>query len=52
MSSPFLALLESLARQRGVQGSMIVSERDGIVVDAHVQIGVRTTTVAALAGSI
>ena len=52
MSTPFLGLLEMLARQRGVHGSIIVSERDGIVVDSHVQIGVRTTTVAALAGSI
>jgi predicted regulator of Ras-like GTPase activity (Roadblock/LC7/MglB family) len=52
MTSPFLDLLVSLARQRGVQGGLIVSERDGIVVDAHVQIGVRANVVAALAASI
>ncbi len=52
MSSPFIDLLLGLARHRGVQGGLIVSERDGIVVDAHVQIGVRTSVVAALAASI
>ena len=52
MSSPFVDLLVGLARHRGVQGGLIVSERDGIVVDAHVQIGVRTSVFAALAASI
>jgi predicted regulator of Ras-like GTPase activity (Roadblock/LC7/MglB family) len=52
MTSPFLELLVGLARQRGVQGGLIVSERDGIVVDAHVQIGVRANVIAALAASI
>ena len=52
MSTPFIDLLLGLARHRGVQGGLIVSERDGIVVDAHVQIGVRTSVVAALAASI
>lgn len=52
MTTPFLELLDSFARQRGVQGGLIVSERDGIVVDAHVQLGVRSSVVAALAASI
>jgi predicted regulator of Ras-like GTPase activity (Roadblock/LC7/MglB family) len=52
VSSPFVDLLLGLARQRGVQGGLIVSERDGIVVDAHVQIGVRSNAIAALAASI
>ncbi len=52
MNSPFLDLLLGLARHWGVQGGLVVSERDGIVVDAHVQIGVRTSVVAALAASI
>ena len=52
MTSPFFALLEGLVRQRGVQGCLVASERDGIVVDAHVQIGVRGNVVAALAASI
>jgi predicted regulator of Ras-like GTPase activity (Roadblock/LC7/MglB family) len=52
MTTPFIDLLDGFARQRGVQGVMVVSERDGIVVDAHVQLGVRSTVVAALAASI
>lgn len=52
MTSPFIEMLIGLARQRGVQGGLVVSERDGIVVDAHVQIGVRATVIAALAASI
>lgn len=52
MTSPFVDLLAGLARQRGVQGGLVVSERDGIVVDAHVQIGVRANVIAALAASI
>jgi predicted regulator of Ras-like GTPase activity (Roadblock/LC7/MglB family) len=35
-----------------VLGSLIVSERDGITVDAHVQVGVNADTVAALAASL
>jgi len=52
MNSPFIDLLLDLARNRGVQGGLVVSERDGIVVDAHVQIGVRASVIAALAASI
>jgi len=52
MTSPFLPILLGLAQQRGVQGGLVVSERDGIVVDSHVQIGVRASVVAALAASI
>jgi len=52
MNSPFIDTLLGLARNRGVQGGLVVSERDGIVVDAHVQIGVRASVIAALAASI
>lgn len=52
MTSVFLEMLEGFTRQRGVQGGLVVSERDGIVVDAQVQLGVRATVVAALAASI
>jgi predicted regulator of Ras-like GTPase activity (Roadblock/LC7/MglB family) len=45
-------MLEGFTRQRGVQGGLVVSERDGIVVDSHVQLGVRASVVAALAASI
>ncbi len=52
MSTPFDDVLEGLVRQRGVRGGLIVSERDGILVDAHVQIGVRGPVIAALAASM
>ena len=52
MSSPFEGLLSTLIRQRGVVGCMVVGERDGIVVDANVQVGVQGSTVAALAAAL
>ena len=52
MTSPFLEMLDGFTRHRGVQGGLVVSERDGIVVDAHVHLGVRPAVVAALAASI
>ena len=50
--SPFADLLAALVRQRGVLGSMVVSESDGIVVDSNLQIGLRGPAVAALAASL
>ena len=52
MSSPFSDMLAALIRQRGVLGSMVVSESDGIIVDSNLQIGVRGPAVAALAASL
>jgi predicted regulator of Ras-like GTPase activity (Roadblock/LC7/MglB family) len=52
MSSPFEGLLSTLIRQRGVVGCMVVGERDGIVVDANVQVGVQGSAVAALAAAL
>ena len=51
-ASPFEGVLDSLTRQRGVSASLVVSERDGIIVDARVQIGHRGDRVAALAASL
>ena len=50
--SPFQGVLATLIRQRGVIGSMVVSETDGIIVDSNLQIGVRGPVVAALAASL
>jgi predicted regulator of Ras-like GTPase activity (Roadblock/LC7/MglB family) len=50
--SPFLALLGAIVKQRGVLGSMVVSEADGIIVDSYLQMGVRGNVVAALAASL
>jgi len=52
MSSPFSDVLTSLARQRGVVGSMVVAEGDGLIVDSTLHIGVRGDAVAALAASL
>jgi predicted regulator of Ras-like GTPase activity (Roadblock/LC7/MglB family) len=52
MTTPFTALLESLSRQRGVRASLIVSENDGLVVDANLRFGQDGDRVAALAASL
>lgn len=52
MRSPFADVLASLTRQRGVLGSLVVSESDGIIVDSNLQVGVRGNVVAALAASL
>ena len=52
MSSPYAGLLAPLIRQRGVVGCMVVGERDGIIVDANLQVGVQGSTIAALAASL
>jgi len=50
--SPFEGLLSALTRQRGVLGSMVVAEADGIIVDSNLQIGLKGNVVAALAASL
>ena len=51
-ASPFADVLVTLTRQRGVLGSLVVSESDGIIVDSNLQIGVKGNVVAALAASL
>lgn len=52
MKSPFEGALATMIRHRGVLGSMVVSEQDGIIVDSTLQIGVKGKAVAALAASL
>jgi predicted regulator of Ras-like GTPase activity (Roadblock/LC7/MglB family) len=52
VSSPFAVVLDALTRQRGVTGALVVSESDGIVVDARLRIGERGDRLAALAASL
>ena len=52
MKSPFAEMLAGLTRQRGVLGSMVVGESDGLIVDSSLQIGVKGPVVAALAASL
>src|SRR3569833_2677168 len=52
MPSAFGAVLELLSRQRGVRASLIVSETDGLIVDASLRFGQDGDRVAALAASL
>lgn len=52
MATPFTSMLHALSRQRGITAALVVSEQDGIVVDANVQIGQSGDRVAALAASL
>lgn len=52
MSSPFTTVLDVLTRQRGVRASLIVSERDGVIVDSNLRVGVDGDRIAALAASL
>lgn len=52
MSSPFAAVLQSVMRQRGVTGCLVVDERDGVVVDSTLQFGMRGDVFAALIASL
>jgi predicted regulator of Ras-like GTPase activity (Roadblock/LC7/MglB family) len=52
MITDFTARLESLCRQRGVRASLIVSEHDGMVVDANLRFGQDGDRVGALAASM
>lgn len=51
-ATQFTDLIAALTRQRGVLGCVIVSERDGIIIDADVQEGVDGAAVAALAAAL
>ena len=52
MATPFGSMLDALTRQRGVTAALVVSERDGIVVESNLQIGQSGDRVAALAASL
>jgi hypothetical protein len=45
--TPFTAILGSLIRHRGVTGCMVVDERDGMIVESNLQIGVNGAAFAA-----
>jgi len=52
MRSEFADMLGALIRQRGVLGSLVVGEDDGIIIDATLQVGVDGEVVAALAAAL
>lgn len=52
MSSPFTPVLDTLTRQRGVRASLVVSQRDGVIVDSTLRFGQDGDRIAALAASL
>jgi predicted regulator of Ras-like GTPase activity (Roadblock/LC7/MglB family) len=52
VSTPFEGVLALLTRQRGVRASLVVSESDGLVVDANLRFGEEGERIAALAASV
>src|SRR4051794_8573034 len=52
MTNGFASVLEPLSRQRGVRASLVVSETDGLIVDASLRFGQDGDRVAALAASL
>ncbi len=52
MRSMFTEVLDALSRQRGVRASLVVSEHDGLVVDANLRFGQEGDRVGALAASL
>ena len=52
MTTPYTAILSAVTRQRGVQGCLLVSEADGIIVEANVQVGIEAGLAGALVASL
>lgn len=52
MPTPFTPVLQALSRQRGVTAALLVSERDGIIVEANTHAGMAEDRVAALTASL
>lgn len=52
MSAAYTGLLDRLAHARGVRGSLVVSQRDGLVIDANLKIGQRGDSLAAFAATV
>jgi|SRR5436190_1330843 len=51
-TSSFGTVLDSITRQRGVRASLIVSESDGLIIEANVRFGQDGDRIAALAASL
>jgi predicted regulator of Ras-like GTPase activity (Roadblock/LC7/MglB family) len=52
MKTHLTPILSALTRQRGVTGSLLVDETDGMIIDATLQVGMKGTAFAALAASL
>jgi predicted regulator of Ras-like GTPase activity (Roadblock/LC7/MglB family) len=45
-------IISALTRQRGVTGSLLVDEADGVIIDATLHVGMKGSAFAALAASL
>jgi predicted regulator of Ras-like GTPase activity (Roadblock/LC7/MglB family) len=52
MKSHLTPILSALTRQRGVTGSLLVDEADGVIIDATLHVGMKGSAFAALAASL
>lgn len=52
MKTQLTQLISSLTRQRGVSGSLLVDEGDGVIIDATLHVGMKGPAFAALAASL
>ncbi|HSB54706.1 MAG TPA: roadblock/LC7 domain-containing protein [Gemmatimonadales bacterium] len=52
MSAPYLGMLDSLTRLRGIRGAMVVSMEDGLVVAESLMAGIKGAPLAALSATL
>lgn len=52
MKANMTPIISALTRQRGVTGSMLVDEGDGVIIDATLHVGMKGPAFAALAASL
>ncbi|HWA55917.1 MAG TPA: roadblock/LC7 domain-containing protein [Gemmatimonadales bacterium] len=52
MSAPYLGMLDSLTRLRGIRGAMVVSTEDGLVVAESLMAGIKGAPLAALSATL
>lgn len=52
MKTQLTQIVSGLTRQRGVSGSLLVDEGDGVIIDATLHVGMKGPAFAALAASL
>ncbi len=52
MSAPYIGMLDSLTRLRGIRGAMVVSIEDGLVVAESLMSGMKGPPLAALSATL
>jgi uncharacterized protein len=52
VKTPLNQIISGLTRQRGVSGSLLVDEGDGVIIDATLSVGMKGPAFAALAASL